>query len=403
MGMDESARLARMHTGIDAHRVEFTGSGGEYFRVWIVNILLTVVTVGLYTPFARRRTARYFYSHTVVAGSPLEFTATGGRMLLGFLLLIGLYIAFNVAAESDQQVATALMLVGGAVLAPYFWASAMRFRMTSTRWRGVRLQFTASWPQVYRAAWPMLVMALVWVAVSATMSALVPHDRAAKVAPSFGQIATVFGVLGGGMVVSLIAAVVLDYQAKCLVVLHGRVGGQPGRWKPELSDFFRIWLAAAGVFLACVLVVGTFVGMVAFFAIGALRGSTGPLMLSLLALVPLAIMLLIVAASTPARAYRQARVFRLVWNNIGVSRIARFKSRLRVRSYVYLRIRNILLTILTLGFYRPFALVREYRMRAESVSLHVKGGLDQLAGQLAREEQALGDAVAGAMGLDLVG
>lgn len=109
------------------------------------------------------------------------------------------------------------------------------------------------------------------------------------------------------------------------------------------------------------------------------------------------------AASTPARAYRQARVFRLVWNNIGVSHIARFKSRLRVRSYVFLRLRNILLTILTLGFYRPFAMVRDYRMRAESVSLHVKGGLDQLAGQLAREEQALGDAVAGAMGLDLVG
>ena len=403
MGMDESARLARMHTGIDAHRVEFTGSGSEYFRVWIVNILLTVVTLGLYTPFARRRTARYFYSHTVVAGSPLEFTATGGRMLLGFLLLVGLYIAFNVAAESDQQVVTALMLVGGAVLAPYFWASAMRFRMTSTRWRGVRLQFTASWPQVYRAAWPMLVMALVWVAVSATMSALVPHDRTAKVAPSFGQMATVFGVLGGGMVVSLIAAVVLDYQAKCLVVLHGRVGGQPGRWKPELSDFFRIWLAAAGLFLACVLVVSVVAGVVVFFAASALRGSGAPGLVALIALVPLAVILLTVAASTPARAYRQARVSRLVWNNIGVSRIARFKSRLRVRSYVYLRLCNILLTILTLGFYRPFALVREYRMRADSVSLHVKGGLDQLAGQLAREEQALGDAVAGAIGLDLVG
>lgn len=404
MGTDDSARLARTHaTGIDAHRVEFTGSGAEYFRVWIVNLLLTVVTLGLYTPFARRRTARYFYSHTVVAGSPLEFTATGGRMLMGFLLLVGLYVAFNVAAESDQQVATALMLIGGAVLAPYFWASAMRFRMTNTRWRGVRLQFTASWPQVYRAAWPMLVMALVWIGVTTTMASIVPQDRASRVAPSFGQIATIFGVLGGGTLISLLAAVVLDYQAKCLVVLHGRVGGQPGRWKPELSDFFRIWLAAAGLFLACVLVVGVVAGVFAFFVIDALRGSGRGGMFVAVALVPLAVILLTVAASTPARAYRQARVFRLVWNNIGVSRIARFKSRLRVRSYVALRVRNILLTILTLGFYRPFALVREYRMRAESVSLHVKGGLDQLAGQLAREEQALGDAVAGAMGLDLVG
>jgi uncharacterized membrane protein YjgN (DUF898 family) len=71
--------------------------------------------------------------------------------------------------------------------------------------------------------------------------------------------------------------------------------------------------------------------------------------------------------------------------------------------YVGLRVVNVLLTLLTLGFYRPFAMVSEYRMKAESVTLHVKGGLDQLAGQLAREEQGLGDAIADAVGLDLVG
>jgi uncharacterized membrane protein YjgN (DUF898 family) len=66
-------------------------------------------------------------------------------------------------------------------------------------------------------------------------------------------------------------------------------------------------------------------------------------------------------------------------------------------------VRNIFLTLCTLGLFRPFAMVSEYRMKAESVTLHVKGGLDQLAGQLAREEEGLGDAIAGAVGLDLVG
>jgi len=107
-------------------------------------------------------------------------------------------------------------------------------------------------------------------------------------------------------------------------------------------------------------------------------------------------------ASGPARAYREARVFRLVWNNIGVSHVARFRCDLRVGGYVALRIRNIFLTLITLGFFRPFAMVSEYRMKVDSVTLHVKGGLDQLAGQLAREEQGLGDAIADAVGLDLV-
>ena len=43
-------------------------------------------------------------------------------------------------------------------------------------------------------------------------------------------------------------------------------------------------------------------------------------------------------------------------------------------------------------------------MKTESVTLHVKGGLDQLAGQLARQQQGgVSDAIADAVGLDLVG
>jgi hypothetical protein len=72
-----AARTGRpsMLRGIDTYRVAFTGSGAEYFRVWVVNIVLSVVTLSLYTPWARRRTAQYFYGHTQIAGSPLEFVA----------------------------------------------------------------------------------------------------------------------------------------------------------------------------------------------------------------------------------------------------------------------------------------------------------------------------------------
>lgn len=75
--------------------MEFTGSGGEYFRVWIVNVLLGIVTLGFYTPWARRRTAMYFYGHSLVAHSPLEFTAQQRKMVLGFVLLALISIAYQ--------------------------------------------------------------------------------------------------------------------------------------------------------------------------------------------------------------------------------------------------------------------------------------------------------------------
>jgi len=137
---------------IDAHPLEFTGSGGEYFRVWIVNVLLTILTLGFYTPWARRRTAQYFYGHTVVAGSPLEFTAQQGRMVKGFIILVMISIAYQIAVNTGQDTAVGVFLLAGALLSPFIWGSAMRFRLGSTRWRGLRLQFTAPWREVYKAS-----------------------------------------------------------------------------------------------------------------------------------------------------------------------------------------------------------------------------------------------------------
>lgn len=62
-----------------------------------------------------------------------------------------------------------------------------------------------------------------------------------------------------------------------------------------------------------------------------------------------------------------------------------------------------LLMQLTLGLYLPFARVAAYRLKVESVTLHVKGSLCQLAGRLAEAGGGLGDAAADAVGLDLVG
>jgi uncharacterized membrane protein YjgN (DUF898 family) len=389
---------------IDSYPVEFTGSGGEYFRVWIVNVLLSVVTLGFYTPFARRRTAQYFYGHTLVADSPLEFAAQQRKMVIGFVLLVALYAAFKTATRTGQDTVASLMVLGGAALAPYFWGSAMRFRFNATRWRGVRLQFAAGWGEVYRASWPLFAMAFAWIASFVLADALVPDDLP-KEARAATQGLVLLATSLGALVVSVWCVMRLEYNYKSLTVRRGRIGGQPGRWKPVFGDFVRIWLATLGVFLLSVLVIGALVvlGLGGSFAVLAGRHGMGLFAILVGIAIGLGALLLLFLVSAPARAYREARMFHLVWNNIGVSQVARFRCQLLTRRYVGLRIRNVLLTLLTLGFYRPFALASEYRMKSESVTLFVKGGLDQLAGQLAREEQGLGDAIADAVGLGLVG
>lgn len=386
---------------ITAYPIEFTGTGGEYFRVWIVNVLLTVVTLGFYTPLARRRTAQYFYGHTLVAGSPLEFTAQTKRMLLGFVMFVALYVAFKVAAETGQDAAAAVMMLGGAALAPYFWASAMRFRFNATRWRGVRLQFTAGWGEVYRAGIPVFAVALVWIVAVLLIDNYAVVDGPKK-APN---VPVLLGIVLAALVLTVLCVIRLEYNYKSLMVARGRIGGQPGRWKPEFGDFVRIWLATLGVFLLVTVAVFAAIGAAVGGSFALAKGMRPDGMMAILLFIALGIAMffLVFLASAPARAYREARMFQLVWNNIGVSQVARFKCDLRPWGFVGLRVKNMFLTLLTLGFYRPFARISEYRAKSQSVTLHVKGGLDQLAGQLAREEQAVGDAIADAVGLELVG
>jgi uncharacterized membrane protein YjgN (DUF898 family) len=212
-------------------------------------------------------------------------------------------------------------------------------------------------------------------------------------------------VAAAALVATFLFIVRLEFNYKSLLVSRAFVGEQAGRWKPVYGDFVRIWLATAGVLLAAIMAVAALLALLfgGSMAIAALLQSGGVVAATMVALLALLFIFLLFLASAPARAYREARMFQLMWNNVGVSSIARFRCSLRVWPYVLLRVKNIFLTLVTLGFYRPFALTAEYRMKLESVTLHVKGGLDQVAGQLVRQQDGLGDALADAVGLDLVG
>ena len=70
-------------TPLQTLSIRFTGSGSEYFRIWIVNLLLILVTFTLYWPFARARRIAYFQNNTVVGQDPLGFHANPWKMFRG--------------------------------------------------------------------------------------------------------------------------------------------------------------------------------------------------------------------------------------------------------------------------------------------------------------------------------
>jgi len=94
--------------------VSFTGNGNEFFTIWIVNILLTVVTLYIYSAWAKVRTKRYFYGNTVVDGSSLEYHAKPLQILVGRLVavvLLGLTVFGAAINPLVPTVVTVLLLL----------------------------------------------------------------------------------------------------------------------------------------------------------------------------------------------------------------------------------------------------------------------------------------------------
>jgi uncharacterized membrane protein YjgN (DUF898 family) len=132
------------------HRPLFHGSGGALFGIYVVNALLTLVTVGIYYFWARVRVRRYLASQTEFEGDRFAYHGTGKELLIGTAkagLLFALPFALlNVVPwlEPGWWVASGALVAGYAlfaVLIPLAIVGARRYRLSRTSWRGIRFSF----------------------------------------------------------------------------------------------------------------------------------------------------------------------------------------------------------------------------------------------------------------------
>ena len=162
----EEVQLGVPAGAVQALDVRFTGSGGEYFRIWIVNLLLTIVTLGLYYPWAKARRLRYFCASTLVGGHALDFHGDPKSMLRGYLLAGALLVMYSLSGKISLPAGiVALLAVAGAYPA-LVWV-ALRFRLANTSWRGLRLRFAGTIGGAYRALLPAVVPVVLFISLGA--------------------------------------------------------------------------------------------------------------------------------------------------------------------------------------------------------------------------------------------
>src|ERR1700742_5249025 len=78
-------------------QLRFTGTGASYFGIWIVNLLLTIVTLGIYSAWAKVRRLQYFYRNTQLADSSFDFQGSPIKILIGRVTAVLLFVGYNIS------------------------------------------------------------------------------------------------------------------------------------------------------------------------------------------------------------------------------------------------------------------------------------------------------------------
>jgi uncharacterized membrane protein YjgN (DUF898 family) len=369
--------------------MRFTGSGSEYFRIWIVNLLLILVTFGLYYPFAKVRRLRYFYGNTLLGGEEFDFHGNPWKMLRGFLLMAALLGAYGLATNVSPWAAlVALLLVAG--IWPALFRASLQFRLANTSWRGLRFHLEGSLGDAYRALWPMLVVMVMYLGGIAFAA---PEGPQAKPGVVAGM------VTGIGALLAVLLTPWFWYRIKRFQHDHYALGPERTELRSGAAPFYSLFLKAGGLSLLFVLpVIALFVWFTASMTGGAQRGNVA---LGSFVLLPLLLAVAYLGMLIVVGSFTAARLQNLVWSNTRSTSL-RFASRVRVGALVALTAKNWALIALTLGLYLPFARVARARLLIEAVEITSRHPPHVLTAALrGMGGDAAGDASADLLGFDV--
>ncbi len=131
----------------------FTGTGGSLFGMFTMNTLLTLLTFGVYSFWARIKIRRYLHSQTKFAGARLAFHGTGGELLKGWMKAVVVFgipysaLSYAGTVQTDAMLQWGVNILAGLFILcfiPIAIVGSHRYRMSRTSWRGIYFSFRNS-------------------------------------------------------------------------------------------------------------------------------------------------------------------------------------------------------------------------------------------------------------------
>ena len=337
-------------------KLEFRGNGREYFQVWIVNLCLTLVTLGIFSAWAKVRKKRYFYSNLILDGTPFQYLASPIPILRGRIAAAVLFAVYY--SSSHFYVALLpFVLVVGAILAPWVMIRSIGFNCRYSAFRNLAFGFRGTYSQALKvlSAWGLI--------------------------PGY-VVGIYFGFWGAPWLAAIFAlGFLIGFPwwmkgIKKFTVTHTVYGGQTGQFYATGGSFFKVYAVAAIMMIPFMILTAVLVSSV----FQALRGS--PYFHYLLA-APL------YTGYVLAYAYIRANITNAVWKNIRLGPVF-FHCRFKTVDLIKLYFTNAVGIVVSAGLLIPWAVIRTFRYRAEHTEVYRSGDLTGFTGDRRESVSAAG-------------
>lgn len=338
------------------HQVKFSGDAKEYFGIWIVNILLSIVTLGIYSAWAKVRTNRYFYGNTSIDGHAFDYHATGKQILIGRIIVVGALIAMQILTQVAPIVGLILLLIYLGLF-PWLIVKGLQFSRRMTSYRNVRFDFKGTYGG---ALWAFIAL----------------------------PILNVFTIY---LITPYVSRALSNFLAK-----NSQYGDRNFDLEMPVAPLYKIF----AIVITTVLLLSTIVGFTIYLTgvLNALSNGSaniGAIIAVYAAMVPIYIILLI-----GFLAYNVA-VRNTVYNHLMLDDKHSFGSTLAFGRYAFIAITNVIVVIITLGLMSPWAKVRMARYVASQTTVSVQGSLDEYTSSVQSSAGVIGSEFMDMEGVDV--
>lgn len=337
-------------------KLEFNGKAAEYFKIWIVNLCLTLLTFGIFSAWAKVRKKRYFYSHTVLDGTPFQYLGQPIPILKGRVIAAILFLVYYASSNFFTNLLPYVLVAGG-LLAPWVVIRSAAFNARYSAFRNMTFHFDAGYIDA-------LKVLSIW--------GLVPIFVMGSFFGWWGKPA-IGAVLAVGLTFSIPWWI---RRFKNFIIEHTSFGGLKGNFFATGGQFFKVY------FLAGLIMFGFLIatGLSAALLFTSFKKSQAAMYLGL---VPL------YSGYVLAYAFVQARSSNLVWNSTSLGPL-RFQSTLIVPEMVKLYVTNAVAIVISAGLLIPWAVMRTLKYRADHMRVLQAGELTEFEGSAMSSVEAIG-------------